>query len=82
MRCPGCGDRVPKTRYGEAVQSPCCTQACAEGVLTRLEAESKLTGNDWRDRLPADQRPDLIPWDAWQAATRLHGKKQWRKNER
>jgi hypothetical protein len=57
---------------------PACSMICAAEALGRLAVGAQAMGLDWRDFLPADQRPDLVPWDAWQTATKLHGKRVWR----
>lgn len=73
-RCVGCGDKY-KAIPNEA---PVCSLVCAAKVLADIEHEAKLRGWDWREYVPSNRRPDLVPWDAWQAATRLKGKGSWR----
>lgn len=75
-RCPGCGDKYTRKHDEPAV----CSLMCAAQVLKDIEHEAKLRGWDWREYLPANRRPDLVPWDAYQAASRLkNGKKAWRR---
>ena len=69
----GCGDKYSRSDF------PACSLICAAEILARMENEAVIRGWDLRDYLPQDQRPDEVPWDAWQAATKLHGKNQWRK---
>ncbi len=74
-RCPICGDRFNQRKTG----APVCSQMCAVEALARVEIGCVVMGLDWRDFLPQDQRPDKVPWPAWEAAMKLNGKAHWRK---
>lgn len=73
-RCVICGDK-----WSANGDFPACSQQCAAEAFARIVIGAEAYGLDWKDLLPRDQRPDLVPWDAWQAGTRLNGKKHWRK---
>lgn len=76
-RCACCGDRYPKR---DMADYPACSLMCAGELLARIMIEYQARGlGDWKDLLPEDQRPDQVAWDAWQAGTKLGGKKHWRK---
>lgn len=79
VRCAGCGDKYPATTVNGEINVPACSLQCAGEILLRIMMEATIRGWDWKDYLPDDKRPDQVPWDAWQSATKLHGKKHWRK---
>lgn len=70
-RCLGCGDKFTVSAYRRVA----CSIRCGSLIVERLID----AGADLSALLPGNQRPDLVPWDAWQAATKINGKKQWLK---
>lgn len=92
-RCLGCGDKLPSSRkqfqqvgyptltthgaYGDGLA---CSLFCAQLIMHRVFAVAAEHGWDLRDLLPDEWRPDAIPWDTWQAAVRIGGRKTWVKD--
>lgn len=73
-RCVVCGDK-----YSANSDWPACSQVCAAEAFARMVLGAQARGMDWKSLLPWDQRPDTVPWKAWQAATKLQGKNHWRR---